>query len=70
MEFTTCTRSPTARIDGETELDLCGNFIAIGDRHFTHVIAKSADFQMTGILFRDRLTHPGADTLMACLSCQ
>ena len=53
-------------IDGETELDLCGNFIAIGDRYFTHVIAKTADFQMTGILFRDRLTHPGADTLM-CL---
>ena len=51
-------------IDGETELDLCGNFIAVSDRHFTHVIAKTADFQMTGILFRDRLTHPGADTLM------
>lgn len=45
-------------VDREAELDLRGDFIAIGNRHFTHVVAKAAHFQMTGILFRHRMTHP------------
>lgn len=36
-------------IDRKAEFDLGGNFIAIGDRDFTHVVAETADFQMTGI---------------------
>ena len=51
-------------IHGEAELDLRGDFIAVGDRHFTHVVAETHHFQVAGILLRDRLTHPGADTLL------
>ena len=54
-------------IDRKAEFDLGGNFIAIGDRDFTHVVAETADFQMTGILLRNRLAHPGADALMGAL---
>ncbi len=51
MLFTTCTRSPTAQVHREAKLNLRGDFIAVGHRHFAHVIAETAHFQMTGILF-------------------
>ncbi|CCJ96374.1 hypothetical protein BN131_4047 [Cronobacter malonaticus 681] len=46
----------------EAELDLRGDFIPFGDGDFTHVVAKARHFQVTGILFRYRLTHPRAKT--------
>ncbi|SQI85423.1 Uncharacterised protein [Klebsiella oxytoca] len=51
-------------VNRETKLNLRGDFIPVGDRHFTHVIAETAHFQVAGILFRNRLTHPCADALM------
>ena len=51
-------------VNREAKLNLRGDFIPVGDRHFAHVIAETAHFQVAGILFRDRLAHPRADALM------
>ncbi len=48
----------------EAKLDLRRDFIAVGHRHFAHVIAETAHFKMTGILSGDRLAHPAADALV------
>ena len=45
-------------IHGEAELDLRGHFITVGYGNFTHVVAETHHFKVTGILLRDRLTHP------------
>ena len=51
-------------VDREAELNLRRHFITVGYRHFSHVIAEAAHFQMAGILLRNRLTHPRADALV------
>ena len=48
----------------EAKLNLRRDFIAVGHRHFAHVIAETAHFQMASILFGDRLAHPAADALV------
>lgn len=57
-------QSPTARVDGEAKFNLRGHFITVGDRHFAHVVAETHHLQVTGILLRYRLTHPGSQCVL------